>query len=114
MSGACVTDSFAWAKGCLKRLDTFTVPHTGAQAAGRIHPVKNMRPGPSGCQSNALIASNDDDRGEDDGRVDDGVGAPASGAGTVSADMRARIGPAVDAKCSHPKGINDLLTITIY
>jgi len=40
--------------------------------------------------------------------------APASGAGTVSADMRARIGPAVDAKCSHPKGINDLLTITIY
>jgi hypothetical protein len=22
--------------------------------------------------------------------------------------------PAVDAKCSHPKGINDLLTITIY
>ena len=84
------------------------------QAAGRIHPVKNMRPGPSGCQSNALIASNDDDRGEDDGRVDDGVGAPASGAGTVSADMRARIGPAVDAKCSHPKGINDLLTITIY
>src|SRR6185436_15453582 len=102
MSGACVTDSFAWAKGCLKRLDTFTVPHTGAQAAGRIHPVKNMRPGPSGCQSNALIASND------------GVGATASGAGTVSADMRARIGPAVDAKCSHPKGINDLLTITIY
>jgi hypothetical protein len=53
-------------KGCLKRLDTFTVPHTGAQAAGRIHPTKNMRPGPRGCQlqttshigpSNALIVS---------------------------------------------------------
>ena len=33
-----------------ERLDTFTVPHERAQAAGRIHPTKNMRPGPSGCQ----------------------------------------------------------------
>jgi hypothetical protein len=31
-------------KGCLKRLDTFTVPHEGAQAAGRIHPTKNNAP----------------------------------------------------------------------
>jgi hypothetical protein len=38
-------------KGGLERLDTFTVPVERAQAAGRIHPFENMRPGQSGCQS---------------------------------------------------------------
>jgi hypothetical protein len=48
------------------------------------------------------------------GLMVDGVGGLARRREPASAlRMRGRIGGG-DVKCSHPKGINDLLTITIY